>query len=149
MNEDKYKNNLFYTCSLIELISRKTKNTKKYIVDCIGKTNIQNIYELAEAYHSENIYKIVDEIINKYNIKENDYDILTNIKNENPPTYWDMGKVYKRLIVALSNNESEYIDKLVEVLTSWIIPKLDNYDSSLYYENPSYILECYKENKII
>lgn len=61
----------------------------------------------------------------------------------------DIGKVYKRLIIGLSNNEGEYINKLIEVLTSWIILKIDNYDSSLYYENPSYIEACYKENKII
>ena len=29
------------------------------------------------------------------------------------------------------------------------IKKIDNYNSSLYYENPDYIYECYKEGKII
>lgn len=49
----------------------------------------------------------------------------------------------------VNNNENEYIDTLLEVLTSWIIEKIDNYNSSMYYENPSYIYECYKQNKII
>ena len=34
-------------------------------------------------------------------------------------------------------------------ITSWIIPKIDNYDSRIYYENPSFIYECYKEGKVL
>ena len=149
MIEDTNKNNLFFVCSLIEYISRKTKNTKEYVVLKLGYEKINKIYNLAEIYHSENIDKITDELIEDSKIENGNYDILSNIKNTNPPTYWDVGNVYKRLIIGISNNENEYIDKLIEVLSSWIISKIDNYDSSLYYENPYYILECYKTGKII
>lgn len=149
MMEDINNNNLFFVCSLIEYISRKTKNTKKYIVMKLGKEKINKIYNLASVYHSENIDKITDELINDYKIENGNYDILSNIKNTNPPTYWDIGKVYKRLIIEVSKNKNEYIDKLMEVLSSWIILKIDNYDSNLYYENPNYLFECYKINKII
>ena len=33
MGELQEDNDLFFTCSLIEYIARKTKNTKKYIVE--------------------------------------------------------------------------------------------------------------------
>lgn len=141
------KNDLFYLCSLIEYISRKTKNTKKEIVTNIGKEGITKIYSLASVLHAEPIEKISEEIIEEYNIKQGNYS-NTSFKNS-IPTYWDIGKVYLRLIVMNSKNEDEYIDSLIEILTSWIIPKIDNYDSSMYYENPSYIYECYKEGKII
>lgn len=36
-----------------------------------------------------------------------------------------------------------------ENITSWIIPKIDNYDSRIYYENPSFIYECQKEGKVL
>ena len=49
----------------------------------------------------------------------------------------------------VNNKEEEYIDTLLEVLSSWIIEKIDNYNSSMYFENPEYIYECYVENKII
>ena len=147
--EKQKDNDLFYICSLIEYIARKTKNTKKYIVEKLGKEIINKIYGLAEVYHSENIEKISDEIIQQCNIKVGNYDILLTTTNKNPPTYWDMGKVYHRLIISVSKNENQYIDKLIEVLNSWIITKFDNYNSSLYFENPSYILACYKEGKII
>lgn len=48
-----------------------------------------------------------------------------------------------------NNDEEKYIDTTIEVLTSWIIEKIDNYNSSMYYENPSYIYECYKEKRIL
>ncbi len=37
MEESQKKNDLFFTCSLIEYIARKTKNTKKYIIEKLGK----------------------------------------------------------------------------------------------------------------
>ena len=47
------------------------------------------------------------------------------------------------------NKEDNYVDTLIEVLSSWIIERLDNYNSSMYYENPSYIYECYKSGSIL
>ena len=126
----------------------KTKNTKKAIIDKLGKENIEKIYNLAEVYHSENIDKVSDEFIEKANIQNGNYDIISNCKY-NVPTYWDIGKVYKRLIIMVNNDETKYIDTLREVLSSWIIEKIDNYNSSMYYENPSYIYECYKEGKVL
>ena len=70
--EPQKNNDLFFTCSLIEYIARKTQNTKK---------------------------------------------------------------------------EEKYIDTLMEVLESWIIKKIDNYNSSMYYESPEYMYACYNEGK--
>ncbi len=140
------KNDLFYLCSLIEYISRITKNTKKDIVIAIGKENLTKIYSLASVLHTEPIEKISDEIIDKYHISIGNYS--NDYYQHKIPTFWDMGKIYQRLIVMNSKDE-DYITSLVEVLTSFIILKLDNYDSSLYYENPSYLYECYKEGKIL
>ena len=148
IGETQKENDLFFTCSLIEYIARKTKNTKKKIVEQLGKNNIQKIYDLAEIYHSENIEKVADEFIEKADIKDGDYDNISGCKY-NVPAYWDIGKVYKRLIIMVNNNENMYIDTLIEVLSSWIIEKIDNYNSSMYYENPDYIYQCYKEGKVL
>ena len=69
-----YDNDLFYLCSLIEYIARKTHNTKEYVVNKIGKDFLKKIYTLAEVYHSENIDKVSDEIINKCNIENANHD---------------------------------------------------------------------------
>ena len=148
IGEPQKENDLFFTCSLIEYIARKTKNTKKTIIDKLGKENIEKIYNLAEVYHSENIDKVSDEFVQKANIQNGNYDIISNCKYH-VPTYWDIGKVYKRLIIMVNNDETKYIDTLIKVLSSWIIEKIDNYNSSMYYENPSYIFECYIEGKVL
>lgn len=148
MGEPQNENDLFFVCSFIEYIARKTNNKKSYIVKKIGKELLQKIYNLAEVYHSGNIEKVSDEIIEQTKIERGNYDIIGNCKY-NIPTYWDIGKVYKRLILMVNNDEKEYINTLYSVLSSWIIEKIDNYNSSMYYENPDYIYECYKEGKVI
>ena len=41
--ENKKDNDLFFVCSLIEYIARKTKNTKADIVSAIGKNKLMQI----------------------------------------------------------------------------------------------------------
>ena len=125
-----------------------TSNLKKYIIKKLGKEKIKKIYELAEVYHSENIEKVSDELIEQCNIEIGEYDIISECKYR-IPTIWELGRIYQRLIIMVNNKEEEYIDTLLEVLSSWIIEKIDNYNSSMYFENPEYIYECYVENKII
>ena len=66
------------------------------------------------------------------------------------PSHWDIGKVYKRLIKQVSESEKvNVIDALIKVYNSFISPKIDDYNSSVYYENPSYIYESYRENQML
>ena len=148
MGESKSQNDLFFICSLIEYIARKTKNTKSYIIEKLGKENIKKVYDLAEIYHSDNIEKVSNELIEKYKIEIGDYDIISRCKNK-IPNFWELGRVYERLIIMINKNEDEYIETLMQVLSSWIIEKIDNYNSSMYYENPNYIYECFMQKKII
>ena len=47
------------------------------------------------------------------------------------------------------DEEIEIVDALIEVYNSFISAKIDDYNSSVYYENPQYIFECYKEKKML
>ena len=60
------QSDLFYLCSLIEVIGRKQKLTRKDVVDALGKENIDRIYRQAEILHCEPIEKIADEYIRQY-----------------------------------------------------------------------------------
>lgn len=146
--ENKEDNDLFFLCSLIEYIARKTKNTKKTVVEKLGKKNIQKIYDLADVYHSENIEKVSDEFIELTDIQEGDYDIITRCQYR-VPSFWEIAKVYRRLIMMVNPDRNKYVETTIEVLSSWIIPHIDNYNSSMYYENPSYIYACYEEKEIL
>ena len=80
------------------------------------------------------------------NIKIGNYTL--SLKEERP-TFWEIGRVYQRLILKIDNNEETFIDNLYIVMTSWIILEIDHYESSLYFETPEYIYECYKAGKIL
>ncbi len=147
--ENKKDNDLFFTCSLIEYISRKTKNIRADVVNKLGKTRISKIYELADVYHCDNIDSVSDYFIADANIHMGEFDNLSDCGYA-LPSYWDIGKVYKRLVKMVAEDEKiETVDALMEVYSSFISLKIDDYNSSVYYENPNDIFECYKENKIL
>jgi len=141
--EDNYSNNLFFTASLIEYIARKTNNTKKDTYCYLGRENVAKIYSLADIYHSEPIEEVGDEFIRNSHIKNGNYNILTNVKYK-IPTYFEMGRIYTRLVKRIDNNKDNYLDTLYDVFNSPIMEKLDNYNSSMYYENPEYIYDFYQ-----
>ena len=97
--ENPKDNDLFFTCSLIDYIARRTKNKRADVVN---------------------------------------------------PSHWDIGKVYKRLIKQVAQEENiSVITALMEVYNSFISEKIDDYNSSMYYENPAYLFECFRENKVL
>lgn len=147
--EGKKDNDLFYTCSLIDYIARKTKNTRTDIVNALGRKNLEKIYDLADVYHCDNIDHVGQGFIDECNIQEGKFDNVGECKYA-IPTYWDIGKVYKRLIKQISKEEElSVIDALIKVYNSFISTKIDDYNSSVYCENLSYIFESYKENKML
>ena len=142
-------NDLFFTCSLIDYIARKTRNTRADVVNALGKKRLEKIYDLADVYHSDNIERVSDDFIREADIESGNFD---NVKDcsYSIPSHWDIGKVYKRLIKEVAKKSGiETIDALIEVYNSFISPKIDDYNSSMYYENPSYLLACYIEKKVI
>lgn len=142
-------NDLFFTCALIEYISRKTKNVRSDVVSQLGRDNISKIYDLADVYHCENIDSVSDEFIKTANISSGKFDNVTNCGYA-VPSYWDIGKVYRRLIKMVATDERiDDIEALFKVYNSFISPQIDDYNSSVYYENPNYIFECYKEKKML
>lgn len=147
--EKKEQNDLFFVCSLIEYIGRKTKNHRNVVVRAIGKERLQHLYDLADVYHSENIDKLSDELIAQHRIEEGYFDNVAAGKYA-IPTHWDIGKVYKRLIVDVAEKQQkEPIDALMEVYNSWLSPKIEDFNSSLYYESPGYLYESYNKGEVL
>lgn len=145
--EPKEYNDLFFVCSLIEYIARKTKNERKLIVNAIGRQRLLHIYDLADVYHSDNIDRVADDLIEQSGILLGTFDNVASCRYR-IPTFWDIGKVYKRLIIDVCNEQAKQpIDALIEVYNSWISAKIDDYNSSMYYENPGYLYASYVEGK--
>jgi len=147
--ERKEYNDLFFVCSLIEYIGRKTKNHRNVVVNALGKKKLQHLYELADVFHSENIDKLSDELIADYHIEGGVFDNVADGKYS-IPTHWDIGKVYKRLIVDVAERQDKgLIDALVEVYNSWLSRKIEDFNSSLYYESPGYLYESYNYGDVL
>ena len=147
--EPQKDNDLFFTCSLIDYIARKTKNIRADVVNQLGKERLERLYDLADVYHCDNIDQVSDDFIEEAQIKNGTFDHVGECKYA-IPSHWDIGKVYKRLIKQVAENENvSIIDALIKVYNSFISAKIDDYNSSVYYENPSYIFESYKANKIL
>ena len=126
-----------------------TKNRRKDIVNALNKKNISKIYELADVYHSDNIDRVSEDFIKEAEIVTGTFDNVKECKYS-IPSHWDIGKVYKRLIKSVAEYEKiDVVDALIKVYNSFLSDKIDDYNSSMYYENPSYLLECYLENEVI
>ena len=65
------------------------------------------------------------------------------------PSHWDIGKVYKRLILGIAEAEqTDVITALFSAYHSFVTEKIEDYNSSFYYENPQYILNSYLYNSL-
>ena len=147
--ENPNENDLFFVCSLIDYIGRKTKNYRSTVVNALGMQELQHLYDYADVYHCENIDKVSDELIEKYHIEEGYFDNIATARYS-IPSHWDIGKVYQRLILDVAHTiGSDVISTLMTVYNSWITRKIDNYNSSMYYENPSYLFESYKAGAVL
>ena len=141
--ENSKENDLFFTCSLIEYIARKTKNKRADVVNTLGKSVIEKIYDLADVYHSDNIENVSDVFIRQAALSEGSFDNLSCAKYA-IPSHWDIGKVYKRLILGIaSEKKMEIVDALVAAYNSFVSDKIDDYNSSFYYDAPQNILNAY------
>lgn len=141
--EDPKENDLFFTCSLIEYIARKTKNKRSVVVNALGKTSISKIYDLADIYHSDNIDRVSDDFIKSSGILNGSFDNVAAAKYA-VPSHWDIGKVYKRLILGIAKEKKiEITDALFEAYNSFVSDKIDDYNSSFYYDAPQNILNAF------
>lgn len=138
---------LFYTCSLIEYIGREQKLKRSELVQLLGEKTIKRIYRYADVFHCEPIAKTVDDFITNFDIPEGDFDNVASCRY-NVPDYWTIGEVYERLIEDITEDETQIIDRLMEVYLSWIDDAISNYNTDFYYQSREYISECYRTGEI-
>lgn len=71
-------------------------------------------------------------------------------KHKGKPSHWDIGKVYKRLILMVSKGENQdVIQALEDVYSSFISELIEDYNSSFYYDNPQSIYATYLNGEVI
>lgn len=147
MNEAQ-RNNLFYVCSLIEFIGRKTKNRRATIIKILGKKELDRQLELADVNHSLSFEQVSDEIIEYFNIQEGNFDSVGQCKYD-VPSFQAIGKEYQRLIIDVSLDQDSIVDVLYAVFESFISDEISDFNSSVYYSTPEYLKYSYLEGKLL
>lgn len=127
---EKNNNALFFTCSLIEYISRKTYNKRADVVKALGD-DLKRIYRYSDVFHCEPIEKVADDFIQRNKLADGAYDNISVCKYL-VPDYWDIGEVFARLIEDCYE-EQEGISGIQLVYSSWIADKILNFNSDMYY----------------
>jgi len=141
--EPKLENDLFFACSVIEHIGRETKNRRVDVVRLLGEKEIERLIDLADVLHCEPVEYTAEDLIKKHGITAGNFDNTGECKY-NIPTVFDIAKVYKRLIAAISETQKlPPATALIAAYSSPICDKIDDYNCSMFFENPQYIYLSY------
>ena len=129
-------------CSIIEFLGRYTKNRNHDIVVQIGKVELTRQLEAASVNHCLSFEEVADDLIEFCGIKNGEFDAVGSAKYK-IPSETSIGKVYRDLILDVKKEDQDLVDALYEVFTSFISDAISNFNSSAYYENPSYLKHSY------
>ena len=128
--ENKVKDDIFYVCTLIEYIARATRNHRKDVVEYFNEDDLARQLRLAEVNHCLSFEQVSDEIIEEYDIKDGDYDTVSECKYE-VPSVTSIGRVYQMLVLAVI--KENLIEKTIkDVFSSFISDEISDFNSNVY-----------------
>lgn len=139
--EEITKNDLYFICYMIERVARRLHQRNSYVVNILGRNNLEHLISVANVQHAENPEDVEDAWISDYDLQEGHFDI-SDVDRElvrKIPTPMQMGKVYERLITDTMQPGESYVDGILRVYNNMICFTIDNYNGSAYYE-PSYVV---------
>ena len=136
---EKERNDFLYVCSLIEYIARRTNNRRGAVVTALGERGIRKQLYDAEVNHCLSFEQVSDEVIEQYHITRGDFDTITGCKYR-IPGFQDIGGLYSIMIEDCAE-PGEEVSELIKIFTSFISDEISDFQTDVYYQNPSY-LEC-------
>ena len=104
-------NDVYYVAALIEYVSRKTKNRRRYVVKKIGMEGIRHLLEDANANHCLSIGQVSEEVVEDYGIEMGEFDSVGKCQYK-VPGYLPIGKNYARLVEDVESNPERYPEAL-------------------------------------
>ena len=140
-DEEITRDDVKFICYMIERVARRLHQKNSYVVNKLGKENLNHLISVANVLHCKNPLDVEDEWIDEYRLEEGnlditdvDYDLVDRI-----PTALQIGKVYERLIHDTAMSNETEVEGFIRVYNDKICDKIDNYNCSAYYE-PSYVI---------
>ena len=140
-DEEIKKNDVYFICYMIERVARKLHQRNKYVVNKIGKGQLEHLISVANVLHAENPLAVEDDWIKEYDLAKGNVDV-TAVDPELVtiiPSATQMGKVYQRLVYDTMQPEESEVEGIIRVYNDEICEMIDNYNCSAYYE-PSYVI---------
>ena len=144
---NKERNDLFYVCSLIEFVARKTKNKRGTIVTALGTKGIKKQLQDAEMNHCLSFEQVGDEIVDTFNIHNGNFDTISKCKYS-IPSHTDIGKLYTIMITDCAE-EGKEVQELEKIFTSFISDEISDFRTGLYYQNPDFLEKSYNEGHLL
>ena len=86
------KDDLFYVCTMIEYVSRKTNNKSKDVVVRISDKALAHQLKVAGINHCLSFEQVADEWIEEFEIPKGNYDNISECRYE-VPTVTSIGRV--------------------------------------------------------
>ena len=144
---EKQRDDIYYVCSLIEFIARKTKNHRQDVIRHFSKADVERQLRLAEVNHCLSFEQVADELIEDYGISDGDFDTVKECRYE-VPSFLSIGMLYQELVLSTMKNE-DAVQGIIDVFSSFISDEISDFNSNVYYTNPDYLRCSYLEGKML
>lgn len=143
-----YEDDLFYLCSLIEFVARKTKNRCRDIVRKLSDKELKHQLRAASVNHCLSFEQVCDEWIEDFGIENGNFNNVAECKYT-VPTVTAIGRVYQTLIMSVQENYESLIETIKAVYFSFISDEISNFNSNVYYSNPDYLRCSYEAGGLL
>lgn len=144
---EKQRDDIYYVCSLIEFIARKTKNHRQDVIRHFSKADVECQLRLAEVNHCLSFEQVADELIEDYGISDGDFDTVKECRYE-VPSFLSIGMLYQELVLSTMKNE-DAAQGIIDIFSSFISDEISDFNSNVYYTNPDYLRCSYLEGKML
>ena len=144
---EKQKDDIYYVCSLIEFIARKTKNHRQDVIRHFSKADVERQLRLAEVNHCLSFEQVADELIEDYGVSDGDFDTVKECRYD-VPSFLSIGMLYQELVLSTMKNE-DAAQGIIDIFSSFISDEISDFNSNVYYTNPDYLRCSYLEGKIL
>lgn len=141
------KDNLFFVCTMIEYVSRQTKNHRHVVVDCLEPDGLDYELQHADVNHCLPMEQVSDEWIEEYHIPTGNFDNVADCRYT-VPSVTSIGRLYQRLILDVQH-EQPLVDVMRSVFSSFIMDEINYFNSNVYYQNPDYLRCSYEAGHML
>ncbi len=142
------KDDVFYVCSMIEFVARKTNNRCRDVVAKMSEKELEQQLKAAGVNHCLSFEQVSDEWIEDYGIPTGNFDNITTCRY-NVPTVTSIGRVYQTLIMDVMQLYGSLTETIKKVYNSFISDEISNYNSSVYYSSPDYLKCSYEAGTLL